>query len=75
MRLLLVEDNPADSRLIQEMLKDASGDAFHLRHANRLIHALAAIREELPDAVVLDLGLPDARGLEALHTIRKAFSN
>lgn len=66
LRVLLIEDNPGDARLIQEMLKDAGNANLRFEHASSLHEGLKYIGDpEKPlDAVLLDLGLPDSRGLE-----------
>jgi DNA-binding NarL/FixJ family response regulator len=67
MKLLLVEDNPADVRLIREMLKESLGGAFHLEHSARLDTAVKRLRGAEPfDAVLLDLGLPDSDGMRTV---------
>lgn len=65
-RVLLIEDNPGDARLIQEMLKDASNANLRFEHASSLSEGLKYIGDpEKPlDAVLLDLGLPDSQGFE-----------
>lgn len=71
-QVLLVEDNPADARLIGEMLKDV-GSEWRVRL--RLAECLAAALEELGDgfvaAVLLDLSLPDSEGLATLDRVRE----
>jgi two-component sensor histidine kinase/DNA-binding NarL/FixJ family response regulator len=63
-RVLLVEDNPGDARLLREMLAEASAPRFALDHAERLSVALERIEEEPVDLVLLDLSLPDTRGFD-----------
>ena len=67
-RLLLVEDNPGDARLVQEHLADVEGGRFlTLDDAPSLAAAVAKVRAGLhPDIVLLDLSLPDSFGLETL---------
>src|SRR5262245_57157263 len=72
LRVLLVEDNPADARLVQELLRDAGVKTCELVHVGRLEAALGALREDVFDAVLLDLGLPEAQGLESLTPISNA---
>ncbi len=63
-QVLLVEDNPADARLIQEVLRDAWGESlFKIKPTDRLISAIEHLKEK-PDIVLLDLSLPDSQGLE-----------
>ena len=66
MRLLLIEDNPADARLIREMLAESSAETPEFSHAPRLSSALQRLRQETFEVVLLDLGLPDSQGLETL---------
>jgi signal transduction histidine kinase len=66
LRILLVEDNPGDARLIKETLRDAGAHAFELHHADRLSAALPLLAARDADVVLLDLSLPDAHGLETV---------
>jgi len=65
-QILLVEDNPADARLIQEALSDAGVEQFSLSCAARLDDALKDLRPDRFDAILLDLSLPDSQGLDTL---------
>ena len=67
-RILLVEDNPGDARLVKEALTGAGQGSFQLTHAADLGSALEGLRRETYDVVLLDLGLPDSQGLETLST-------
>jgi len=72
LRILLVEDSPGDARLIMELMRRPGPLTFALRHEERLDGALAALRRETFDAVLLDLGLPDSSGLETLAQVLEA---
>ena len=63
-RVLLVEDNPGDARLIQEMLAEGKVSRFDLVCADRFSDGMARLAERAIDVVLLDLSLPDSRGLE-----------
>jgi signal transduction histidine kinase len=63
LKLLLVEDNPGDARLIQEELQEVASARFEVRHVGRLEEAERAVARARPDAVLLDLSLPDGHGL------------
>src|SRR5437870_2391463 len=65
-KILLVEDNAGDARLLREVLRDAGTAPFELDHVERLQDALRALREAHFDVVLLDLSLPDAQGLDTL---------
>jgi len=72
-RILLVEDNPGDARLIRETLRDAESFPFELAVAGRLAEAEALMAGEAYGVVLLDLSLPDAQGLETVRrTLRAA---
>jgi signal transduction histidine kinase/DNA-binding response OmpR family regulator len=62
-RVLLVEDNHADARLLEEHLRDVR-DAISITRVETLQAGIAAAAEH--DVVLLDLSLPDALGLETL---------
>jgi signal transduction histidine kinase len=71
-RILLVEDNPGDARLLREALNDVANYRFDLEHVEQLSHALERLRHEHFDVVLLDLSLPDSQGLENLAPVRDA---
>ena len=66
-RVLLIEDNPGDARLVWEMLKEAGTARFELVHAKQLDEGLRRLSQEAFDILLLDLNLPDSQGLETLH--------
>jgi DNA-binding NtrC family response regulator len=73
LRVLLVEDSPADARLVEEMIKDASAESRHpfsLYRAGTLAEALKALGQVRPDAILTDLALPDSIGLETFLRLR-----
>jgi two-component system sensor histidine kinase UhpB len=72
MKLLLIEDNPADASLIRVILRKAPAGAFQIQHAARLAAALECLRQEPFDLVLLDLGLPDSQGMETLTRVQAA---
>src|ERR1039458_1652827 len=70
MKLLLVEDNPVDARLIREFLSEAPAGAFQLEHVARLDAALECLRQDTFELVLLDFGLPDSQGMETLTRVQ-----
>lgn len=63
-KVLLVEDNPGDARLIQESLAEVERHPFDVETADRLATALRRLAHGGIDAVLLDLALPDSKGKE-----------
>lgn len=57
--IMVVEDNPADVLLIQEMLKEINNTYFKIVTTDRLNKALNQISKDDFDAILLDLGLVD----------------
>jgi diguanylate cyclase (GGDEF)-like protein/PAS domain S-box-containing protein len=68
--LLLVEDNPGDARLLREMLNEAGAHNTEMTQAESMGDAEKHLAQALFDIVLLDLGLPDAQGLEAVRRAR-----
>jgi diguanylate cyclase (GGDEF)-like protein/PAS domain S-box-containing protein len=68
--LLLVEDNPGDARLLREMLNEAGAHKTEMTRAESMGEAEKHLAQALFDIVLLDLGLPDAQGLEAVRRAR-----
>src|SRR6202165_5679773 len=70
--LLLVEDNPADARLLQEMLNERDLNGTEVSHVTTMSDAESHLGRHVFDIIVLDLGLPDAQGLGAVRRARAA---
>lgn len=68
-RVLLIEDNPGDARLIRELLSAEEGASFFLEHADRLSAGLTRLAQGNIDVILLDLSLPDSHGLEGINRI------
>lgn len=76
-RMLLVEDNPADARLVTEMLRDAIGSAEMVVVGDG-VEAMQYLRAEepyvardRPNLLVLDLNLPRKDGREVLRELAR----
>ncbi len=69
LKILLIEDNPGDARLIREMLLEASGAACVLESVACLSAGLQRLAEDTFDVVLLDLSLPDAAGLRTFERV------
>ena len=69
-RLLLVEDNPADARVVERHLKDAGLTHVTTDTVQTASEAIQRLQQVEYDLVLLDLGLPDAQGLQALRALK-----
>jgi signal transduction histidine kinase len=70
--VLLVEDNPGDARLVRETLNEQGLHSTELTHVECVSEAEKYLDEHAVDIVLLDLGLPDAQGLEAVKRAHAA---
>jgi signal transduction histidine kinase len=68
-KILLIEDNPGDIRLIRESLLGAAQARFEIQVATSLQAGLLCIRTDSFGAILLDLSLPDSFGMETLRVI------
>ena len=77
-RILIIEDNPADIRLVQEMLAEAGSReriGYELFKASDLKQASELLAANVYDVVLLDLSLPDSTGLETVKRILPLAGN
>jgi PAS domain S-box-containing protein len=72
-KILLVEDNPGDVRLIREMLKEAKTTLAALEDTPSLMTAVERLAKGGIDAVLLDLGLPDTQGISTFVQLHHQF--
>ncbi len=72
-KTLVIEDNPADARLIREMITEYAPRTIELEYAETLAAGIERLLEGDFTAVLLDLGLPDSKGLNTLKSIRGKF--
>ncbi|MDJ0745422.1 MAG: hybrid sensor histidine kinase/response regulator [Xenococcaceae cyanobacterium MO_167.B27] len=68
-KVLLVEDDLVEARLLHEILKNFHLNKFNLVHVTRLREALKYLEQDAYDVILLDLTLPDSQGLDSLQTI------
>ncbi|HEX4207126.1 MAG TPA: response regulator transcription factor [Ktedonobacteraceae bacterium] len=68
MTILLVDDEPRIRDLVRINLEL---EQYHVLEASNGIEALAQLRENLPDLVVLDVMMPEMDGFETLQAIRE----
>jgi DNA-binding response OmpR family regulator len=64
--VLIVEDDADIAELLVELTRS---DGYEPQHASTLADALAILRSDVPDVILLDVALPDARGTEGLERV------
>jgi len=70
LRLLIVEDDIVDRKLLDRLLAQSSLGACDVRHADRLATALDLLKEHSFDIILLDLGLPDSQGMDSVSRLQ-----
>ena len=71
-KVLLVEDNPGDARLLREMFNEQGSSSTDVTIVQSLCEAEKYLAENATDIILLDLGLPDAQGLEVVRRAHAA---
>ncbi|MGB6166421.1 MAG: hybrid sensor histidine kinase/response regulator [Geitlerinemataceae cyanobacterium] len=79
-KVLLIEDSLSFARLLQEFLKIAKSQEFHLVHVQRLANAIEELEKDREaahsfDVILLDLTLPDSQGLTSLEPLMRQAPN
>ena len=72
LRVLLVEDNAGDARLLREMFRKENPNSFEMTHVSNMRDAVIHLAKGGVDIVLLDLGLPDTYGLESVQQAHAA---
>jgi DNA-binding response OmpR family regulator len=72
-RLLLIEDNPADARLVEIYLQESKLIDCQITKAEELQEGLERLEEDEFDAILLDLTLPDSQGFSTVKTMIEEF--
>ena len=76
LRVLLIEDNPGDARLVQEMLSEANrATTFKVHWVEKLLTALDSLAKNDYDVALVDLSLPDSQGTQSFTTIKAHAPN
>ncbi len=68
---LLIEDSLVDAQLFKALVSSAEFDHLKLHHSQRFYDALDAIQTQRFDVILLDLCLPDGRGVELVKQLRE----
>ena len=72
LHVLLIEDNPGDVRLVEEMLSEGPLEVS-CRTTSSLEDGIATARDAVPDVFLVDLGLPDSEGTTTVRRCIEAF--
>jgi diguanylate cyclase (GGDEF)-like protein/PAS domain S-box-containing protein len=72
-KVLLIEDNPGDANLVRRYLDESSEGVFEIEHLDRLETGLDQLRDGDYDVLLLDLDLPDSKGLESFGRANAAM--
>lgn len=73
LKVLVVEDNPIDLRLIESMLSDVPQYFSKFTTTGTLTQAKEILLKDDYDVILLDLNLPDSAGIKTLHDLHAAF--
>jgi len=68
-KILLIEDNPGDVRLMKEMLNEIATFDYQLITAETLVEGCEHIKKQHIVVILLDLNLPDSSGKETFDTV------
>lgn len=72
-KVLLVDGNPEDAGLLQEMLEETDFEGFLFHHKSAFQQAIRHLRKNSFDIVLLDLSLPEVQGVESIRVINSEF--
>lgn len=74
-RVLMIEDNLGDARLIHELLSEVSTNNFEIEWADTFSKGLEYLSNNNADIILLDLSLPDSGGIETFMKLHAQVSN
>ncbi len=69
-QILVIEDNPADKQLIGRLLKDVPGIHCQDSYACTLAEGMDRLSKASMSVVLLDLSLPDSKGIDTLLVLK-----
>ncbi|MGE5403024.1 MAG: PAS domain S-box protein [Ignavibacteriales bacterium] len=70
-KLLIIEDNPGDAALIEDMIGEIEEVNIEIEHVTRLSKGLERLKQNSISAVLLDLGLPDSFGIDTFYKVHE----
>jgi signal transduction histidine kinase/DNA-binding response OmpR family regulator len=71
-KILLIEDNPADARLVRELLMEVGASLYDLVDVGLFSDGLRHLKDNGCDIVLLDLSLPDGTGIDMVTRLQSA---
>ena len=71
LNILLIEDDPLETRLLREHLAEARNPGFRTHHTNHMKTGLERLAKGDIECILLDLGLPDSQGIETFLQIQE----
>jgi Flp pilus assembly CpaE family ATPase len=71
LRVLLIEDNLINSRIVEAMLSRVEDQTFLIQCAESLVAALDLLARDIFDVALVDLSLPDSNGLETFLSVQR----
>jgi len=71
-KILIVEDDPATRAVVRQQIGELG---IHCMEAHDGEHALELMRDQMPDLIVLDVGLPKVDGFDLIATLRREAKN
>ena len=69
-RVLLIEDNALDARLVEILIKESGHDELILKHVETIAKGKEQLESDEYEVILLDLHLPDGEGEEAIKAIK-----
>ena len=75
LKILLIEDNPADYAFIEEMLNDAVEYSYTISWAETLAEGMKELKKSIFDVIITDISLPDNDGLENIDKLKTVTSS
>jgi PAS domain S-box-containing protein len=71
MKVLLIEDHEGFAVIVREMLHSLTQESISFEWSSRLDQGIEQVIQWMPDVILLDLSLPDSRGLDTLRQVRQ----
>jgi len=73
LRILAIEDNQVDIRIIESMLTESPNNASLFKISTSMKDAMAILEETQFDVIILDLNLPDSQGPDTLKKLNEKY--